>query len=63
MSLVRNLILDQLSFQDIKKIDISIKEDVLKVLSIENSVNSKVSYGGTSPKNVIKMIHKLKREF
>ena len=59
----KGLPLDQLSFQDIKKIDISIKEDVLKVLSIENSVNSKVSYGGTSPKNVIKMINKLKKEF
>ncbi len=59
----KGLPLDQLSFQDIKKIDISIKEDVLKVLSIKNSVNSKVSYGGTSPKNVIKMINKLKKEF
>ena len=32
-------------------------------LSLKNSVNSKISYGGTSTKNIKKMISKLKKEF
>ena len=59
----KNMSLDQLNFEEIKKIDKLIKLDVLKVLKIENSVNSKTSYGGTSMKNVVKMISKLKKEF
>ena len=35
----------------------------MKVFDIKNSVNSKTSYGGTSIKNIKKMISKLKREF
>ena len=59
----KGLSLDQLSYDEIKKIDPIIEKDVLKVLSIEYSVKSKNSYGGTSPKNVMKMINKLKKEF
>ena len=58
-----NLSLDQLSFKNIKKIDSSIKKDVLKILKTENSVYSKKSYGGTSLQNVVKMLKKLKKEF
>lgn len=59
----QNLSLDELSFSEIKKIDKLIKPDVIKALKIENSVNSKTSYGGTSIKNVVKMLKKLKKEF
>ena len=59
----KNLSLDELSFSEIKKIDKLIKPDVIKALKIENSVNSKTSYGGTSIKNVVKMLKKLKKEF
>ena len=59
----KNVSLDQLNFAEIKRIDKLIKPDVLKVLKIENSVNSKTSYGGTSIKNVVRMIGKLKKEF
>ncbi|EMH80850.1 argininosuccinate lyase [alpha proteobacterium HIMB114] len=59
----KNLSLNQLSFSEIKKIDKLIKPDVIKALKIENSVNSKTSYGGTSIKNVVKMLKKLKKEF
>ena len=59
----RNMTLDQLSFKDIKKIDPLIQKDVLKILKIENSINSKKSYGGTSLQNVVKMLKKLKKEF
>ncbi|MCI5053430.1 MAG: argininosuccinate lyase [Pelagibacteraceae bacterium] len=59
----KNLPLNELSFSEIKKIDKLIKTDVIKALKIENSVNSKTSYGGTSIKNVVKMLKKLKKEF
>ena len=59
----KNLSLNELSFSEIKKIDKLIKPDVIKALKIENSVNSKTSYGGTSIKNVVKMLKKLKKEF
>ena len=52
--------LDQLNFKVIKKIDPLIQKDVLKILKIENSINSKKSYGGTSLQNVVKMLKKLK---
>ncbi len=59
----KNMTLDQLSLKDIKKIDSLIQKDVLKTLKIENSINSKKSYGGTSLQNVVKMLKKLKKEF
>ena len=59
----KNMALDQLNFKDIKKIDPLIQKDVLKILKIENSINSKKSYGGTSLQNVVKMLKKLKKEF
>ena len=59
----KNMTLDQLNFKVIKKIDPLIQKDVLKILKIENSINSKKSYGGTSLQNVVKMLKKLKKEF
>ena len=35
----------------------------MKVFDASYSVNSKSSYGGTSTKNIKKMISKLKKEF
>ena len=34
----------------------------MKIFNVTNSVNCKTSYGGTSTKNIKKMISKLKRE-
>jgi argininosuccinate lyase len=59
----KGMTLDQLKFKEIKSIDKLIDKDVLKILTVENSVNSKISYGGTSKRNVVKMINKLKKEF
>ena len=59
----KGMTLDQLKFKEIQSIDKLIDKDVLKILTVENSVNSKISYGGTSKRNVVKMINKLKREF
>ena len=59
----KGMTLDQLKYEEIKSIDKLIDKDVLKILTVENSVNSKISYGGTSKRNVVKMINKLKKEF
>ena len=45
----------------IKKIEPKLKEDVLKVFNLKNSINSKKSYGGTSFDNIKKMIMKYKK--
>jgi argininosuccinate lyase len=50
------LTLDQIAMEDFKKIDKRITNDVLKVLSLKNSLESRDSYGGTSPKVVKKAL-------
>ncbi len=54
--------LNELSFDEVKKVKNNLKKDVMKVFSVRNSVNNKTSYGGTSTKNIKKMISKLKKE-
>jgi argininosuccinate lyase len=44
--------LDGLTIEDLKEVDERIDSRVFKVLSVENSVKSRTSYGGTSPNNV-----------
>ena len=51
-----------LSLDEIRSVDKKINPDVLKVIKVKNSVNSKKSYGGTSFDNVKKMIKKYKKE-
>ena len=41
----------------------NLDKGVMKVFDVSYSVNSKSSYGGTSTKNIKKMISKLKKEF
>ena len=55
--------LNQLNLAEIKKIKNNLDESVMKTFNVKNSVNMKISYGGTSTKNVKKMISKLKRKF
>ena len=55
--------LNELSFSDIKKMKNNLDKKVMKVFNVKNSVNSKTSYGGTSTKNIKKMLSKLKKEF
>ena len=43
---------------ELKKIEPKLTKDVLKVFDLNNSVNSKKSYGGTSFENIKKMILK-----
>ena len=54
--------LDQFSLEELKKIYEDLDKSVLKVFNVKNSMNSKTSYGGTSSKNIKKMIKKYKKE-
>ena len=53
--------LEDLSIQDLKKIEPKLTTDVLKVFDLKNSINSKKSYGGTAFYNIKKMILKYKK--
>ena len=55
--------LNQLNFSEVVKIKNNLNKNVMKVFDVKNSVNLKTSYGGTSIKNIIKMISRLKKEF
>jgi len=54
--------LDKLSLDELKKFYRDLNLKVLKVFDVRNSVNSKISFGGTSEKNIEKMIKKYKKE-
>ena len=55
--------LNQLNFNEVKKMKNNLDKNVMNVFNVKNSVNLKTSYGGTSTKNIKKMISKLKKEF
>tara|TARA_B110000438_G_scaffold303193_1_gene363645 strand:- start:716 stop:2107 length:1392 start_codon:yes stop_codon:yes gene_type:complete len=59
----KNKKLNELDFSEVKKIKNNINKNVMKVFDVKNSVNIKTSYGGTSTKNIKKMISKLKKEY
>ena len=40
----------------------NLNKSVMKIFNVVNSVDLKTSYGGTSTKNIKKMISKLKKE-
>ena len=54
--------LNELTLEELKKIEPKLREDVLKVFDLNNSINSKKSYGGTSFDNIKKMIIKYKKQ-
>ncbi|MCV6548434.1 MAG: argininosuccinate lyase [Cohaesibacter sp.] len=54
MASERNIELHRLSLADMQSIEPSITEDVFSVLSVDKSVRSRLSYGGTAPQNVRK---------
>ena len=54
--------LSELNLKEINKIEKSLTTDVLKVFELKKSVNSKVSYGGTSFDNIKKMILSYKKK-
>jgi argininosuccinate lyase len=46
----KNCRLDELSLKEIQSVEKKITADIFNVLSVESSVNSRTSFGGTSPK-------------
>ena len=54
--------LDELSLDELNKVEKKLTKEVLKVFNLKNSVNSKKSYGGTSFDNIKKMIMKYKKQ-
>ncbi len=54
--------LNELTLEELKKIEPKLTNNVLKVFDLENSVNSKISYGGTSFANIKKMIVKYRKQ-
>ena len=54
--------LNELTLEELKKIEPKLTNDVLKVFDLKNSINSKKSYGGTSFDNIKKMIMKYKKQ-
>ena len=55
-----NLTLEEVSINEFKKIDKRITNNILKVLTLQNSLESRNSYGGTAPKLVKKALKKAK---
>ncbi|OUX45659.1 MAG: argininosuccinate lyase [Candidatus Pelagibacter sp. TMED275] len=53
--------LDQLSLGELKKFYPKVNNKIFKILTLENSINSKKSFGGTSFNNVKRMIKKYYR--
>jgi len=58
----KNKMLNELDLNEIKKIEPRLNNNVLDVFDLNNSINSKKSYGGTSFGNIKKMINKYKKE-
>jgi len=58
----KNRKLNELSFNEVKKMKNDLNKNVMRVFDVKNSVNLKTSYGGTSTKNIKKMIFKIKKE-
>ena len=54
--------LNELTLEELKKIEPKLTNNVLKVFDLVSSVNSKKSYGGTSFDNIKKMIIKYKKQ-
>ncbi len=57
-----NLSLENLTVEQVKSIDKRLNNEILEKTKLENSVNSKKSYGGTSFENIKKMINKYKKD-
>ena len=53
--------LNELSLNELKKIEPKLTEQVLEIFNLKSSINSKKSFGGTSFENIKKMITKYKK--
>ena len=55
--------LNELNLNEVQKVKRDLNKDVMNIFDVKNSVNLKTSYGGTSTKNIKKMVSRLKKEF
>ena len=53
--------LDELSLADMQKVEPKITKEIFKVLSPLASAKSRVSYGGTAPREVRKQVRRWQR--
>jgi len=54
--------LDELNLDELKSVLPAITEDVLPILHVDHSVNSRTSEGGTAPGEVLKAIRAFRKE-
>ena len=54
--------LNELNFNEVKKIEKNLNKSVMKIFDVKNAVNLKSSYGGPSTKNIKKMISRIKKD-
>ena len=59
----KNCSLDELSLDELKTIEPKIDNNIMKSISISSSVLKKSSFGGTSPRLVLKAISEAKRRY
>jgi argininosuccinate lyase len=55
--------LDELSLEDMQSVESKINNKIFSVLSVENSVASRTSFGGTAPDNVKKAIREAQKKY
>ena len=59
----KNCSLDELLIEDLKSIEPKIDNNVMKSISINSSISKKTSFGGTSPRLVLKAISEAKKRY
>ena len=57
----KGLALEELSLKDMQKVCKNIKQNVFEFIKMENSLNSRKSYGGTAPVRVKEAIKEAKK--
>lgn len=62
MAAERKVDLHKLSLEDMQSVEPAITQDVYSVLSVDKSVRSRLSYGGTAPQNVRKQARRWLRQ-
>ena len=59
----KNIGLEDLDLADMQAVEPRITKDIFSVLSVENSVKSRVSFGGTAPSCVKESIKNARKRF
>jgi len=62
LAVERNVELHKVPLEDMQSVEPKISEEIFSVLSVDKSVRSRTSYGGTSPVNVRKQARRWQKE-